>query len=120
TLEGHSGSVHSIAWSSDGRLASGSYDQTIKIWEPTIGQSTVVSMRIITSSNDLYHWPQPIGCGLNRDKTWVTQRGLNLIWLPSEYRPNVSATSGDNIAIGCRSGRVLLLGFLQHNPTLFS
>ncbi|KAH8891480.1 hypothetical protein GQ53DRAFT_720081, partial [Thozetella sp. PMI_491] len=39
TLEGHSDWVTSIAWSSDGRLASGSY-KTIKIWDPTTGQCT--------------------------------------------------------------------------------
>ncbi|KAJ6016426.1 hypothetical protein N7540_011017 [Penicillium herquei] len=40
TLEGHSHSVRSIAWSPDGRqLASGSDDNTVRIWDPTTGQS---------------------------------------------------------------------------------
>ena len=39
TLEGHRGSVSSVAWSYDStRLASASYDKTIKIWDPTTGQ----------------------------------------------------------------------------------
>ncbi|KAM0310598.1 hypothetical protein ACHAO8_007964 [Botrytis cinerea] len=38
TLEGHSGSVNSIAFSADSRLlASGSGDHTIKIWDPATG-----------------------------------------------------------------------------------
>ncbi|KAJ5917576.1 hypothetical protein N7466_011130 [Penicillium verhagenii] len=40
TLEGHSSCVMSIAWSPDGsRLASGSLDQTVRIWDPATGQS---------------------------------------------------------------------------------
>ncbi|KAH8897883.1 hypothetical protein GQ53DRAFT_818138 [Thozetella sp. PMI_491] len=38
-VQGHSHFVTSIAWSTDGRLASGS-DKTIKIWDPTTGQCT--------------------------------------------------------------------------------
>ncbi|WPJ66488.1 hypothetical protein SMAC4_14051 [Sordaria macrospora] len=38
TLEGHRGDVFSVAFSPDGqRLASGSYDETIKIWDPASG-----------------------------------------------------------------------------------
>ncbi|KAJ5751295.1 hypothetical protein N7533_008323 [Penicillium manginii] len=41
TLEGHSSSVTSIAWSPNGsRLTSASDDNTVKIWEPTTGQCT--------------------------------------------------------------------------------
>ena len=39
TLEGHSNSVNAVVFSSDGqRLASASYDDTIKIWDAASGQ----------------------------------------------------------------------------------
>ena len=39
TLEGHSSSVSSVAWSHDAmRLATASYDYTVKIWDPATGQ----------------------------------------------------------------------------------
>ena len=39
TLEGHSDSVRSIAYSPDGtKIVSGSYDETIKIWDANTGK----------------------------------------------------------------------------------
>ncbi|EDN93035.1 hypothetical protein SS1G_08900 [Sclerotinia sclerotiorum 1980 UF-70] len=40
TLEGHSNSVYSVAFSPDGtKVASSSYDQTIRLWDTTTGES---------------------------------------------------------------------------------
>ncbi|KAH8879181.1 WD40 repeat-like protein [Thozetella sp. PMI_491] len=144
TLEGHRRSVRSIAWSSDGLLASGSSDQTIKIWHPTTGQCTatleigsitflkfdistpqylhtsvgtvdlgptITSRSLDTNTNLQILLPQAVGYGLRRDKTWVTYRGEDLLWLPSEYRPDVSAILEGSIGLGFRSRRVLILRF---------
>jgi WD40 repeat protein len=42
TLEGHSGGVTSVAFSPDGkRIVSGSYDNTVKVWDAETGQETL-------------------------------------------------------------------------------
>ena len=36
--ENGSGPVFAVGWSIDGLLASGSYDETVKIWNPSAGE----------------------------------------------------------------------------------
>ena len=39
TLTSHNGPVYSTAWSSDGQqIVTGSYDQTVQVWEANTGQ----------------------------------------------------------------------------------
>ncbi|RKK95321.1 hypothetical protein BFJ68_g14819, partial [Fusarium oxysporum] len=59
-----------------------------------------------------------LGFGINSDETWITAggpNGRNVLWLPPDFRPNVSATltqpSRSDLVIGCRSGRVIIMGF---------
>ena len=43
TLTGHSGSVYSVAYSPDGKhLVSGSYDNTVKVWDAQTGKEVSV------------------------------------------------------------------------------
>ncbi len=42
TYHGHSDGVTSVAWSPDGmRIASGSHDDTVQVWDPTTGGNTL-------------------------------------------------------------------------------
>lgn len=151
TLEGHSGSVLSVTWSLDGRqLASASDDKTVRIWHPATGRCTstlavnspegvqfdeaglnllytsidtlkienVVPMK--TSLDNSAPLPQQTEYGFNNDGTWITYKGENLLWLPSECRPAISSTStiSSNMAIGCSSGRVLIFNFSKQTPVI--
>ncbi|KAH8891479.1 hypothetical protein GQ53DRAFT_648342, partial [Thozetella sp. PMI_491] len=128
------------------RLASGSDDETIKIWDPTTGQcmatleigyitslnfdvsaprflytsvgsfdlgSTIMSRSSDTNTKLLSLLPQAVGYGLNIDKTWVTYQGQGLLWLPSDYRPQISDILRGDIALGYNSGLVSILGFTK-------
>ena len=52
-----------------------------------------------------------VGYGLSTDRFWVTWHGTNLFWLPAEFRPVCSAVAASAVVIGCRSGRVVVMGF---------
>ncbi len=139
-----------MAFSADGRLASGSGDNTVKIWDPATGhclQTLEIGTKVSTLSFDvlgLYFStdtstillddnldnnlddkialsatsthrlpPQPQqpcyrGTGISSDGIWITWNGENVLWLPPDYRPSCSAIAESAVAIGCRSGRVLI------------
>ncbi|EKV04399.1 Actin cortical patch component, putative [Penicillium digitatum PHI26] len=150
-LEGHSNFVMSIAWSPDGsRLASASDNKTVTIWDLVTGQCTSTlaanspegvqfdkvnlnhlhtsvgtfnlenSVSINASLDRSAPLPNQTGYGLNDDRTWITYKGENLLWLPSECRPAAlsRSTISSNIAIGCSSGRVLIFDFSQETPVM--
>ncbi|PWI65088.1 hypothetical protein PCL_07387 [Purpureocillium lilacinum] len=65
------------------------------------------------------------GYGLSPDKSWITWNGHNALWLPPECRPSSSATWCSaapslmaRVAIGCPSGRVIVIGFSGPPPGL--
>ncbi|PSN59139.1 HET-domain-containing protein [Corynespora cassiicola Philippines] len=128
TLEGHS-----MAFSPDSqRLASASHDKTAKIWDSTSGKclqiiSVDTSLHSIAFNADSSSLHTDIGTiavnapmalsSLNMtditiaeqpysDKVWITYNSRNIVWLPPEYRPSVSAVSGTRIGIGVGTGRV--------------
>ncbi|KAK4148427.1 putative WD domain protein, partial [Chaetomidium leptoderma] len=51
------------------------------------------------------------GVGLSEDNVWVTWGSHKVLWLPPSYRPGKSDTIASTVAIGCPSGRILLLAF---------
>ncbi|KAI3567766.1 hypothetical protein IWW34DRAFT_874750 [Fusarium oxysporum f. sp. albedinis] len=139
-LEGHSYRVSSVVFSHDSkRVASASYNKTIRIWNAETGKcEDVISLDvdaivfsftpdergIVTSrgvfaltggsesraesSTSLQSSEAPMLACING--TWVTMAGADLLWLPPECRYGEIAIARSTVAIGCRSGRVILLG----------
>jgi WD40 repeat protein len=148
TLEGHSGPVNSTAWSQDGnRLASAPSDDTVRLWDPATGQCALTihvnspdfvqfdtvnfnHLHTSTGTFDIGYTAaatlapksstsEQYGYGLNDDYSWITYNGVNLLWLPAEYRPadsSLFAMSATNLAIACSSGVVIFLALTEQSP----
>lgn len=137
TLEGHYGSVYSVAFSGDGQLlASGSYDKTIKLWDPTTGalKHNITTDGVITNVEFSEHLPllttnrgsfdiqiynesfssnsskkvTEISLGVDR---WVSIQGQRELWLPPNYQPSFSTIKDSIIALGSTSGRIAIIAF---------
>ncbi|KAK4148501.1 vegetative incompatibility protein HET-E-1 [Chaetomidium leptoderma] len=113
TLEGHTGSVQSVAFSHDSKtVASTSYDNTIELWDAATGDCTATleghtgSVQSVAFSHD-----SKTLASASEDNAWVTWGSHKVLWLPPTYRPGVSDTTASTVAIGCPSGRVVLLAF---------
>ena len=130
TLEGHGNEVTSVAFSHDSKqLASASYDSTVKIWDAKTGECVQTlkghwdgvtfphdsQQGTASVAADENQERQLSGYGCNSNVSWITWNRENVLWLPTECRYGKVAVSGSTVAIGCRSGRVLVIHF---SPTL--
>jgi len=125
TLTGHSDHVWSVTFSPDSKLvASGSHDKTVKIWDAATGTCTqtlagysdyVYCVASIVSWLDDVKKPFHQDYGTRPYDTWITKGSENWLWLPPGCRPGCSAVAASTIAIGCLSGRVLIMTFPTDN-----
>lgn len=141
-LRRHSRWVNSTDFSGDSKLvSSASDDETVKIWDANSGHrlQTVNAGRLVTvkSFDPTNRYPElnsgaihlafesrttPVkptpeaptfqGYRISSDRVWITSDGVNLLWLPPEYRPHHQPHAFDatqsGICLGCANGRVLI------------
>jgi WD40 repeat protein len=133
TLKDYSYWVILVAFSHDSaRLASALNDNTIKIWDAYSGAclQTLEGYNGLVSSADLVSIlvslhpdktaiepQQPVsqGAAISLNCTWVSNDAQDMVWIPSEYRPDIpacSAVSGRCVGIGTGSGKVWFCHFL--------
>jgi WD40 repeat protein len=139
-LEGHSDCVNSVVFSHDStKVASSFHGKRVRIWNAEKGKweyvislnnhahvlSFTLDERGIITSRGIFdlasglesHAEPPVSMQsleasmlTCQDGTWIRAAGEDLLWLPSECRNGEIAVSGNTVIIGCRSGRVILLG----------
>ncbi|KAL2856070.1 hypothetical protein BJX68DRAFT_279544 [Aspergillus pseudodeflectus] len=124
TLEGHSDTVWSVAFSHDSQMmvASGSYDSTIKLWDVKTGSelqalkghsrlapSVASTMRARKHHDNISH---NLEFHVSVSDNWVMLAGENILWLPPEHRRfTASAVTDATLALGYSDGRVSIIGF---------
>ena len=135
-LEGHTGWVTAVAFSQDGLLlASASDDQTVRLWNPTTGQEIerledLPDVDIISPTYDDMIWSTNRGIlNMNEESLsaqapqlgtdnstvvtydWIRRGTRKLLWLPQEYRSNVTSFRDNTFVIGQNSGQVTFIEF---------
>jgi WD40 repeat protein len=136
-LEGHHWEVNAVAFSTDGQLlASASFDHTVKLWNLATGELsqqiadydvTVRHLRFSSGDQCLETDRGVLKLQSNQSAgqaamsqtsgtimmvgDWIIYDKKNLLWLPADYRGSCSAWSGNTLAVGSESGRVIFLQF---------
>lgn len=137
TLRGHMRSITSIAFSQDSALvASASRDGAVRLWRVDTGEclqnicigaaSTNLSItsdgsQVLTdfgyiaidgtAVSDAQISAHFSGLGVRYDYSWITWNNHNILRLPAALGACCSTISASTVAIGCTSGRVIILRF---------
>ncbi len=113
TLDGHTDSVWSVAFSPNGKqVVSGSGDRMVRLWDAATG-ATLQTLEGHTSwvSSVAFSPDGKLFPILQVSNHWVVEGDMNILWLPPDYRKSCSATWNRNLVIGHLSGRISIFGF---------
>ncbi|TGZ77549.1 hypothetical protein EX30DRAFT_311181, partial [Ascodesmis nigricans] len=124
TLEGHSDQVNTLAFSPDGKtLASESWDNTVRLWDPATGTSrgtleghsgSVYTLAFSvngnrqSSNNQLHPW--------GTSENWITHEQHNVFCLPVDVQPTFCSIYGAFVAWGDALGRVHTMELSSYEP----
>ncbi|KAL7797028.1 Pfs, NACHT and WD domain protein [Trichoderma afarasin] len=133
------GFLCAVAFSNDSSLIASSINYTVRLWRANTGEcvhefnitDTRCNIDYLSFASDGLHLFTNLGTltispteqiigwggyGLNKDYSWITWDGNNLLWLPVEYRPKNSyfAVNETTQWIGSRPGRVWFMKFAAY------
>ncbi|KAH8662952.1 WD40-repeat-containing domain protein [Tricladium varicosporioides] len=116
-LEGHTSEVSSVAFSPDGKqVVSGSYDNTVRLWDVATGKQVLPALGghtvVLRPDN------QTILDTLVVSNDWIIEGGVNILWLPHEYRTHHVAIWSRSVVLAQSSGKMLFLEFSQGSKSL--
>ncbi|KAG9252899.1 putative wd40 repeat pf20 [Emericellopsis atlantica] len=107
-----------------------SFDNTSSRLDTDIGRLELANRTEASSRAPVPEQAQRHEYGLSHDKSWITWNEHNVLWLPPDCRFSTSAisyfampsttTTVTMIALGCLSGRVMLIGLLGSGPSSVS
>jgi WD40 repeat protein/serine/threonine protein kinase len=116
TLQGHTGNIHSVAYSPDGkRLASGSGDTTVKVWDAQTGQElltlrghtlAVSSVAYSPDGKRLASATRHFSVTSDEVKVWDAQTGQELLTLKGGSNSVVFSPDGKRLASASTGNRV--------------
>jgi WD40 repeat protein len=141
TLEGHSGTVSSVAFSPNGKvIASGSYAMTVRLWDGITGAALqTLELGVSIDAMSFSAWGQCLqtdrgllrlspfsmslgsleqSCALFVVNDWVAEEGESILWLPPDYRATSVAVWDEVVVLGHSSGGVSFLRFTQGLKTV--
>jgi WD40 repeat protein len=115
TLEGHSDSVWSVAFSPDSKqVISGSDNNTVRLWDAATGRALQTLEGHSSGVSSVAFSPDGnLLSTLRVSDFWVAEGEANILWLPPDYRFTCDAIWDQTVVLGHSLGGLSFLEFKQ-------